>query len=243
MRLHFGRGIALFGALLFATSFVASGPETAAAGPKPTPVGYDVLFVRHAEANPPDGPLSERGLSQAAALADILHDEPVNAVYTSMLQRAFQTGAAVASDHDLPLVADAHINEVEFDLTGVPPASIPGVVLERLRQWLEGENRDEGFGGESFNDIQSRWNEWWAGFVAEHHTDRGTAVVVAHGALLILMIPEICHNALDPDFVLGHPLVNTAIIQARLHPNGVLSCTQWAGTPIPTAVAATNGNR
>lgn len=229
-------GVAPFAALFVATTFGRL--DTAGAEPKPTPTGYDVLFVRHAAASPSTGPLSELGLSQAAALADLLHDEPVDAVSTSMLLRAFQTGAAVATDHNLPVVADALINEVEFDFTGVPPASIPGVALERLRQWLEGENRDEGFGGESFNDVQSRWNEWWASFVAEHRTHRGTAVVVAHGALLILMLPEICYNALDPDFVLGHPLFNTAIVKARLHPNRTLSCTEWAGTPIPSAVAA-----
>jgi len=204
--------------------------DTARAERKPTPTGYDVLFVRHAEANPPGGPLSDLGLAQAAALAELLHDQPVDAVYTSMLLRAFQTGAAVATDHNLPLIADALINEVEFDPTVVTP-SIP----DRLRQWLEGENRDEGFGGESFNDVLSRWNDWWSGFVKEHRTDRGTAVVVAHGALLILMLPEVCYNALEPDFVLGHGLPNTAIVKARLHPNGTLSCTEWAGTPIPSA--------
>jgi broad specificity phosphatase PhoE len=225
--------------MVVATTIVAVHLDAAGADPKPTRKGYDVLFVRHAEASPASGPLSELGLSQAAALATLLHEDPVNAVDTSMLVRAFQTGAAVATDHGLPLTADARINEVTFDLTGVPPADINAVVGERLRQWLEGENRDEGFGAESFNDVQTRWNDWWADFVADHRTDKGTAVVVSHGALMILMLPEVCHNELDPDFVLGHPLFNTAIVKARLHPNGTLTCTEWAGTPIPSAASET----
>jgi probable phosphoglycerate mutase len=237
--LRFRRGgAALLGALVIAAMFVTVHPDAASAGPPRTPRGYDVLFVRHAEASPASGPLSELGLAQAAALAELLHDAPVDAVATSMLQRAFQTGAAVAIDHNLPLVADALINEVEFDLTGVPTAEITAVVTARLRQWLEGEHRDEGFGAESFDDVHVRWDEWWTTFVAEHRTDRGTAVVVAHGALLILMLPETCSNALEPDFVLGHPLLNTSIVKARLHPNGTLTCTEWAGTPIPSALAA-----
>jgi probable phosphoglycerate mutase len=231
------RRVAFATALLVSVVFVTGGLDPAAAAPKPTPKGYDVLFVRHAEASPASGPLSPLGLTQAAALAELLHDDPVNAVHSSMLVRAFQTGAAVATDQDLPVVADALINEVVFDLTGVPPANINQVVGERLRRWLEGEDRDQGLGaaGESFEDVQNRWNEWWASFVAEHRTDRGTAVVVAHGALLILMVPQICHNALETDFVLGNPLFNTAIIRARLHPNGTLSCSEWAGVPIPSA--------
>lgn len=209
--------------------------RTAEAVPQPTPIGYDVIFVRHAQASPSTGPLSEVGLAQAAALAEDLHGEPVNAVYTSMLLRAFQTGAAVATDRNMPLVADERINEMAFDLTGVPPAEINQVIGDRLRQWLEGENRDEGFGGESFNELHVRWDEWWTSFVDEHHTDKGLAVVVTHGALLMLMLPETCSNPIEPDFVLDHGLANTAIVRARLHPNRTLSCSEWAGTPIPSA--------
>jgi broad specificity phosphatase PhoE len=232
-----GRHAAPFATILFLiiTTVVGTGSlDAAGAGPKPTPNGYEVLFVRHAEADPPDGPLSDLGFSQAADLADLLHDEPVNAAYTSMLLRAFQTGIPVASDHELPVVADARINEMNLDLTNIPPQDIPAVVGQRFFRWLNGEDRDEGFGGESFNELHARWDDWWSDFVTKHRTDKGAGVVVAHGALLILMLPETCHNALDPGFVLGNGLQNTAIVKARLHPNGTLSCTEWAGVPVPT---------
>jgi len=208
------------------------------AGAKPNHSGYDVLFVRHAEANPPSGPLSDLGHSQAAALATLLHDDPVDAVDTSMLTRAFETGAAVATDHGLTLLADLRINEVSFDLTDVAPADINTVVGARLSQWLNGEQRDNGFGAESYDDVQARWSSWWTDFVAEHRKDKGEAVVVAHGALLLLMLPATCANAIDPTFALTHGLANTSIVKARLYPNGKLVCTDWAGTPIPSAPVA-----
>jgi broad specificity phosphatase PhoE len=227
-------GAALVTALVIGTTFVSS----SMAGAKPNRSGYDVLFVRHAEANPPSGPLSDLGLTQAAALATLLHDDPVDTVDTSMLTRAFQTGAAVATDHGLALVADARINEVTFDLTGVAPADINAVVGARLSQWLNGEQRDNGFGAESYDEVQARWSSWWTGFVAEHRKDKDEAVVVAHGALLLLMLPATCSNPIDPTFALTHGLANTSIVKARLYPNGKLVCTDWAGTPIPGAPAA-----
>jgi broad specificity phosphatase PhoE len=226
-------GAALVAALVIGTMFVTASE----AGAKPNRNGYDVLFVRHAEANPPSGPLSDLGLTQAAALATLLHEDPVNAVDTSLLTRAFQTGAAVATDHGLALVADGRINEVTFDLTGVAPADINTVVGGRLSQWLNGEERDNGFGAESYDQVQERWGSWWEDFVAEHRKDRGEAVVVAHGALLLLMLPATCSNPIDPAFALSHGLLNTSIVKARLYQNGKLVCTDWAGTPIPSATA------
>jgi probable phosphoglycerate mutase len=230
-------GIVLVAALMMAATFITTGLGTADARPGNGPRSHEILFIRHAEASPANGPLSELGLTQAAALATLLHDAPVEFVDTSMLARAFQTGAAVASDHDLTLTADERINEVTFDLTGIAPADINTVVGGRLRTWLIGEQRDNSFGpaGESFNQVQARFDAWWADYLREHRHDWGTDVVVAHGALMILMLPEVCANHLDPDFVLGHPLLNTSIVKARLARDGTLTCTEWAGAPIPSA--------
>ena len=198
----------------------------------------EVLFIRHSEADPPDGPLSELGLEQAAGLAELLRDKRVISVDTSMLTRAFETGAAVATDQDLTLLADALINEVSFDLEGVPPELIRDTVVALLLEWLNGKNRDMGIGetGETFNDVMDRWDTWWRSFVRENRRRRGTAVVVAHGALLLTMLPETCRNALEPEFILfENPLVNTAIVKTRLNRNGKLTCIEWAGAPVPSA--------
>lgn len=235
MRTHLGRrSIAVLVAI---TAIVAGSAAAGSAGPKPTPKGYVVYFVRHGEASPANGPLSPLGQQQAAALATLLHDEPVNAVYTSTLERAIQTGAPTALDHGIPAISDARLDEMGFSFTGVPPAQIPAVAGARLLDWASGNNRDEGYGGESFNALKSRFDDWWHEFVREHKTDKGMAVVVAHGGLLGLMIPETCWNDIEPSFaIVEHGLFNTAIIKTVLHPNGTLGCTEWAGAPIPSAV-------
>jgi hypothetical protein len=110
------------GAVLAGTPLVSGTQATAEPSSRPQPTrGYDVLFVRHAASdyNPPEEALNGSGIQQAATLAETLSDEPVDSVYTSMMMRAFQTGDNVAEDHGLPVLADADINEIGYDFTGV----------------------------------------------------------------------------------------------------------------------------
>ncbi len=135
----------------------------------------------------------------------------------------------MATDHQLTITADARINEVGFNASALPQI---GAILAG---WLNGQNRAQGYGGESFDQASARWGAWWYDFVRDHRNDRGGAVVVAHGALLMLMLPETCSNPVEPTFNLTHPLFNTAVVKATLQPNGTLTCTEWAGAPIPSA--------
>jgi broad specificity phosphatase PhoE len=230
--------------LTLATAVVAATAVTplvtgaqAGAEPKPTPQGYDVLFVRHAETDypPPEEELNATGIEQAAALAEQLADEPVDAVHTSLMVRSFQTGDDVAADHDLPVLADEDISEVDFDLGHLPREEQYQRYGEIMQAWLAGEERDNGFGGESYREVEDRWTGWWEGFVAEHRADRGTGVVVAHGAIYALMLPETCTNEVSGEFSFANVLDNTGMVKARLHPNGTLTCSEWNGAPVPSA--------
>lgn len=70
-----------------------------------------VIFTRHAEkaATPPkDPPLTEAGKQRAEALASMLADSGVEAIYTSELQRTQQTAAPLAARvHVTPTVLPA----------------------------------------------------------------------------------------------------------------------------------------
>lgn len=199
--------------------------------------GYDVLFVRHAASDyvQPEQALNATGIQQAGMLAETLSDEPIDSVYSSMMVRAFQTADDVANDHGLPVLADADINEIGYDLTGVPADQQAVRADEIKRIWLAGQEHDNGFGGESYNQLADRWSTWWGDFVAEHRNDRGAAVVVAHGGIFAVMLPATCANEVTGEFSLAHVLRNTGIIRARLHPKGTLTCTEWNGVPVPSA--------
>ncbi|MEI7056702.1 histidine phosphatase family protein [Nocardioides sp. CCNWLW239] len=198
--------------------------------PRSTGSGYEILFVRHAHsAYPaPEEELSPTGIQQADALVDYLADERITSVDSSIMVRTYQTADGVAADHDVPVLADEDIREVEL------PSKDPAEVGRIMATWsTDPSTRDDAFGGqESFNDVRDRWKPWWARYVREHRNDRGTGVVVAHGGIFGLMLPETCANKPDLAFPEQFP-GNTEIIKATLEPNGSLVCTAWKVSPTP----------
>lgn len=81
-----------------------------------------ILLARHGEtdwnresrwqgwANPP---LNDTGRAQARALARQLADVTLDAVYASDLRRAFETAEIVAQPHNVPVVADPGLREID----------------------------------------------------------------------------------------------------------------------------------
>src|SRR5918911_3955609 len=79
-----------------------------------------ILLARHGETvfnvegrwqGQSDSPLTERGLAQARELARALADEPIAAVYSSDLGRAFTTAAQVARPHGLTGIPEERLRE------------------------------------------------------------------------------------------------------------------------------------
>jgi len=60
-----------------------------------------------------DPPLNDTGRDQARALADQLRATPFDAVYSSDLQRAHETAVIVAAPHEVPVVADRGLREID----------------------------------------------------------------------------------------------------------------------------------
>ena len=81
-----------------------------------------LILVRHgeSEANQRDAflghfdlPLTERGLAQAKLAAGYLSGLQVDAIYSSDLQRAYQTACCTAKELGLPVKTDANLREVD----------------------------------------------------------------------------------------------------------------------------------
>lgn len=140
-----------------------------------------LLFIRHAESvhsvtgtvgGPRSDPgLTDRGHSQAAALADRLATEPIAAIYASTLPRATQTAAPLAAAHRLEVTADCGLCTWHY-----PP-------------WADGLRKTDlgGIeGGGVFRPFQ-QGNEAWADLVvrtsnailaiADRHEGETTAIV------------------------------------------------------------------
>jgi probable phosphoglycerate mutase len=90
----------------------------------------ELLLVRHGEQSKSGGsgpfgevidpPLSERGVRQAELVGQRLADRQIDAVYSSGLRRAFDTGAAIGRHHGIePMIMD-DLREVEL-FREIPP--------------------------------------------------------------------------------------------------------------------------
>ena len=99
-----------------------------------------------------------------------------------------------------------------------------------VRAWENGDHDYRISGGESFNDMRRRFVPFVERLVADHGSQQGSAVLVSHGSILHLMLPELLAN-IDYAFSKQHPLRNCAAIVARQQRDG-LSCVEWDGHEI-----------
>ncbi len=113
-----------------------------------------------------DPPLNETGRAQARELARRLADVPFHAVYSSDLRRAHETAVIVAAPHEVPVVVDPDLREIDV-------GSWSGLTRGEI---------DARFPGAEYHDGESR----------EQHSARVLAAVVriahAHPAERILIV-------------------------------------------------------
>jgi broad specificity phosphatase PhoE len=159
-----------------------------------------VYLLRHAEtANPlvfhgaeSDVGLSERGLRQAEAVAQILAGYRPDVVVSSAMRRARDTAAPIARACGVPHLLEPLLHERRVGLlSGMPTNENGGVWPATLRAWIAGDTAFAPEGAESFDAIRARVLPVWQRLTHEH-AER-TLVVVAHGiicrVLLLSLLP------------------------------------------------------
>jgi probable phosphoglycerate mutase len=203
-----------------------------------------VILARHGEAAVPSdgGPrvLTSTGELQSVALAQMVADRRVAALWSSTLARAQQTAALVGERLSLPLTPDDRLRELMVD--EVPPEGVgtqagpgqdpgpdpdPGPAPDPgdvYAAWLEGELDGVMF-GESGHEVVARLKG-----VVEEVADRfrgETVLLISHGGIIELGLPRLCRN-LSRGFVDAHPLDNGEAAELEVDASGWV-CTRWAG--------------
>lgn len=126
-----------------------------------------LIIVRHGESEwnrigryqgQQDAPLSELGTRQAEALAGRLQREPLDAIFSSPLQRAGRTAQAIARYHQqVPFAYEPALLEINH---GEWEGLMAEEVIERygdgLYEWRWHPTRAQMPGGESFSNILKR---------------------------------------------------------------------------------------
>ena len=146
-----------------------------------------ILLARHGETDwnrdnrfqgHADPPLNETGRAQATELSAALAQEPLAAVYSSPLRRAFETAQIAATPHGLePVPVDA-LREVDVgSWQGLTRAEIEERFPEQFTRWLEYEAGWED--GESYEEMGRRVIAGLLELAAAHEGER--ILAVSHG--------------------------------------------------------------
>jgi broad specificity phosphatase PhoE len=152
-----------------------------------------LMLIRHAETGhnrdsrvqgQADIPLSELGERQAAALGEHLRREPIVAVISSPLVRAFATAQSIAAPHGLTVTAEPDLMEMHVgEMEGLSTSEMRARFPEFLAEWITERGPALSMpGGESLLEVQERA---WA--VVERlrsaHADE-TVALVSHNFVL-----------------------------------------------------------
>ena len=125
--------------------------------------------------------LNDKGRAQASALARRLADWPLEAIYSSPLERAVETAEAVASQHGLPVIVLDGLGEAHYgDWTG---KSIKE--LSKTPEWLQVQFNPSSArfpGGESLGEMQARAVAAVEGLRQAH--PQGVLAVISHADVI-----------------------------------------------------------
>ena len=125
-----------------------------------------------------DIPLNEEGHRQALQAAQSLGDISIDHMYTSPLQRAMQSAAPIASEHDMEPVPQDWLIEVNHgDLEGMSKDEAVQEHAELVDQWASAPHKADFPGGECLEDVRRRVA---AGLCETYHRDNGVVVCVTH---------------------------------------------------------------
>ena len=197
-----------------------------------------VWLARHGEVHNPGNILYGRlprigltpeGRRQAQALADVLKNRPLTALYSSPMLRARATAEFVlrARPEVGRVRQDADLTEVKTGWEGEPLAD-----LERIDWDFYTHPRDPE--DESLEAIQNRMQRWLKRVLRRHAG--GEVVGVSHGDPILILVGTLSGLRLEPREIFPRPYIEPGVLyRMRFDPAGALRDVQLL---IPHAQAA-----
>ncbi|NLL69562.1 MAG: histidine phosphatase family protein [Epulopiscium sp.] len=170
-----------------------------------------------------DIPLSLEGQKQAQALKDKMAFVSLSAIYSSDLQRAYETAKTFAPSHQLPIQSLDLLREINFgEWEGYTAEELRKKYGQSYEQFVK-EPFSYSFPGEgSLQKVQQRAKK--AIEIIQQNHPTGNVAIVAHGGILKVMM--IALLGWDLSFYKQFWLGNTSVSTIRLKQNGkhVLEC-------------------
>lgn len=153
----------------------------------------------------PETPLSERGLLQAARLAERLADVGLTAILASDYARAAMTAERLAERTGLGLSHDPLLRERNFgELRGTPYSDLEARGIEPFAEDYAPP------GGETWDGFHERVDRAWRRIESFAAASGGAVAVVTHGLVCHSIVRR--HLGLEPE---GIAFPNTAVTQVE----------------------------
>ncbi len=141
-----------------------------------------------------DAPLNDNGRAQARELAEQLRSTPFDAVYSSDLKRAHETAEIVAAPHDVPVIADAGLREIDV-------GSWSGLTRAELQEQFPDGTRPD---GETREQHSARVHEA-VERIARANLGR-RILIVTHGGTMRALRGQISDGP-------SHPIANCGVLE------------------------------
>lgn len=174
--------------------------------------------------------LTEKGCSQAQALAEMLAERHVLTIYTSTILRAQETAEIVAGRLSLPVYPAAALREFDCGIMEGRSYAEAWTAHQAVEAaWDAGDHDRRIEAGESYNDLKNRFVPFVREFNEQYAATDGDIVLISHGSMLHQMLPLVLSN-IDRNFVRQHPLGNCSCVRAVLQQSRLV-CEVWAEMP------------
>ena len=176
--------------------------------------------------------LTTLGKQQALTLADRLKDIPITAIFSSPILRARETSEILSQSFNLPYQITEALREYDCGILEEKSDEASWKLHgEIAADWtLNNNHARKPEGGENYLEIKKRFLPFIESFTQNglHAEDR--ILLVSHGGLLQLMLPEILTD-IDYAFVRSHGIRHTQCIIVEQTPAGLL-CLQWGNVKL-----------
>ncbi len=178
-----------------------------------------------------DFPLTPLGRQQAEQLASALDAEPVTRIYSRPVLRAVET-AEIAARHlsttvcIAPALREYDVGEFELQPYGGEFSWRMQRYRENEAAWLNGDTGHRLAGGESFDDLRSRFHPFIR-WLIESHQPTDTVLLMGYGGLYRIMLPTVLQNVTAQD-AFRQVMDYGTIVEAELRGDR-LWCVRWGG--------------
>jgi broad specificity phosphatase PhoE len=196
-----------------------------------------LLLIRHGQTpanvrgeldtGAPGPSLTPLGRAQAASIPDALRDEPIEAIFASILVRTQQTAAPLASARGLEIAVLDGIHEIEAgDLEMATDHDSYRAYLETCVAWGGGDRERRMPGATDGRTFFERFDS----SIARLEGLR-TVAVVSHAAAMRVWVAATARN-IDPMSVTRKELDNTGLVVLDGSPSAGWELVSWRGDPL-----------